>query len=467
VSVQDSSKPGFRLGPRAWTFGLLLVGVVAGWIFYWQQARHNQQRQNLDSQTAIVTRQDVIVMVSASGSIRPITPVNVSPKQPGRIISIGVDQGDRVTAGQTLARMDDSNLRGPYLSAVGKLSAAAANLRKLQLGNRPQEIRQARENLNQAQAEIIAVRSTYLGNLALYQAGALGRVAFDGSRSQYLASQERIKALQAQLDLVAAGFRREDIEVARAQVLQARGDLQTIKAQLNDTVIRAPFAGVITQKYADVGAFVTPTTSASATSSATSSSIFALAGQLEGLANVSETDIGSIYPGQPVQLQVDAYPGRIFHGKVRLIAPDSVVVQNVTSFQVRITLPDQASLDDRASLPDQASLAAKGSGKLISGMNFTASFVVGRHLNSLLIPTPAIVTRQGGLGVYLPAAGASPRFQPVRVGATVGTKTEVLAGLSAGQKVLITFPGQRSPNDKPVRASSPFQPSPGGGRGIR
>ena len=467
MSVQDSSKPGFRLGPRAWTFGLLLVGVVAGWIFYWQQARHNQQRQNLDSQTAIVTRQDVIVMVSASGSIRPITPVNVSPKQPGRIISIGVDQGDRVTAGQTLARMDDSNLRGPYLSAVGKLSAAAANLRKLQLGNRPQEIRQARENLNQAQAEIIAVRSTYLGNLALYQAGALGRVAFDGSRSQYLASQERIKALQAQLDLVAAGFRREDIEVARAQVLQARGDLQTIKAQLNDTVIRAPFAGVITQKYADVGAFVTPTTSASATSSATSSSIFALAGQLEGLANVSETDIGSIYPGQPVQLQVDAYPGRIFHGKVRLIAPDSVVVQNVTSFQVRITLPDQASLDDRASLPDQASLAAKGSGKLISGMNFTASFVVGRHLNSLLIPTPAIVTRQGGLGVYLPAAGASPRFQPVRVGATVGTKTEVLAGLSAGQKVLITFPGQRSPNDKPVRASSPFQPSPGGGRGIR
>ena len=467
MSVQDSSKPGFRLGPRAWTFGLLLVGVVAGWIFYWQQARHNQQRQNLDSQTAIVTRQDVIVMVSASGSIRPITPVNVSPKQPGRIISIGVDQGDRVTAGQTLARMDDSNLRGPYLSAVGKLSAAAANLRKLQLGNRPQEIRQARENLNQAQAEIIAVRSTYLGNLALYQAGALGRVAFDGSRSQYLASQERIKALQAQLDLVAAGFRREDIEVARAQVLQARGDLQTIKAQLNDTVIRAPFAGVITQKYADVGAFVTPTTSASATSSATSSSIFALAGQLEGLANVSETDIGSIYPGQPVQLQVDAYPGRIFHGKVRLIAPDSVVVQNVTSFQVRITLPDQASLADRASLPDQASLAAQGSGKLISGMNFTASFVVGRHLNSLLIPTPAIVTRQGGLGVYLPAAGASPRFQPVRVGATVGTKTEVLAGLSAGQKVLITFPGQRSPNDKPVRASSPFQPSPGGGRGIR
>ena len=90
----------------------MLVGVVGGWIFLWQQSRNNQRRQNLDSQTAIVTRQDVIVMVTASGSIRPITPVNVSPKQPGRIISISVDQGDRVTAGQSLARMDDSNLRG-------------------------------------------------------------------------------------------------------------------------------------------------------------------------------------------------------------------------------------------------------------------------------------------------------------------------------------------------------------------
>jgi HlyD family secretion protein len=221
--------------------------------------------------------------------------------------------------------MDDSNLRGLYLSAVGKLSATEANLRKLQLGNRPQEIRQARENLNQAQAEIIAVRSTYLGNLALYQAGALGRVAFDGSRSQYLASQERIKALQAQLDLVAAGFRREDIEVARAQVLQARGDLQTIQAQLDDTVIRAPFAGVITQKYADVGAFVTPTTSASATSSATSSSIFALAGQLEGGQLVAHIVAGGVLGRAVVFLLVDEHPiaalagdGGVEHVRLRL-----------------------------------------------------------------------------------------------------------------------------------------------------
>jgi HlyD family secretion protein len=84
-----------------------------------------------------------------------------------------------------------------------------------------------------------------------------------------------------------------------------------------------------------------------------------------------------------------------------------------------------------------------------------------RHSEEAILPTS---THAGTLGQsYCDRLLISP----VRVGATVGTKTEVLSGLSAGQKVFITFPGQRRPNDKPVRASSPFQSSPGGGRGIR
>ena len=188
---------------------------------------------------------------------------------------------------------------------------------------------------------------------------------------------------------------------------------------------------MIAQKYADVGAFVTPTTSASATSSATSSSIFALAGALEGVANVAETDIGAIYLGQPVQLQVDAYPDRLFRGRVRLIAPDSVVLQNVTSFQVRIQLED----------PDRD--------KLLSGMNFSAGFLVGRHARALLIPTAAIVSQERGTGVYVVDTRGKPQFRPIRVGVTVGTRSEVLSGLRQGQRVFITFPGRRKPNDKP------------------
>jgi HlyD family secretion protein len=229
-------------------------------------------------------------------------------------------------------------------------------------------------------------------------------------------------------------------------VLQARGALKTIQTQLNDTVIRAPFSGIVTQKYADVGAFVTPTTSASATTSATSSSILALANDLEAVANVSETDVRNIYPGQPVELQVDAYPGRIFKGRVRLVAPESVVVQNVTSFQVRVKV-----LDDKKN-------------ELKSGMNLTANFLVGQRKSALLVPTPAVVSEAAGTGVYLLQGKGKPVFRPIRVGATVGTQTEVLSGLTVEDRVFITSPGKRKPNDKPV-TPSPF--SSGGGRPPR
>jgi HlyD family secretion protein len=427
--------------------GLLLFSAAGGggWLL-WQQSQQEAEQAKIETQTAPVVRQDVTLKVSASGSVKPITPVNISPKQPGQLAKLYFDQGNRVKAGQILARMDDTNLQGQLLQAQGSLAAAEANLRKLEAGNRPQEVQQAAQNLQEAKAQFIGTRSTYESNVQLFGSGAISRNALDSSRSQYEAAQAHIQSLQQQLSLSQAGARKEDIDAARAQVLQARGALKTIQTQLNDTVIRAPFSGIVTQKYADVGAFVTPTTSASATTSATSSSILALANDLEAVANVSETDVRNIYPGQPVELQVDAYPGRIFKGRVRLVAPESVVVQNVTSFQVRVKV-----LDDKKN-------------ELKSGMNLTANFLVGQRKSALLVPTPAVVSEAAGTGVYLLQDKGKPVFRPIRVGATVGTQTEVLRGLTVKDRVFITSPGKRKPNDKPV-TPSPF--SSGGSRPPR
>jgi HlyD family secretion protein len=428
---------------------LVLSGAgVGGWLL-WQQSQQEAQQTALQTQTAPVVRQDVTLKVSAAGTVKPITPINISPKQSGQVAKLYVDQGSRVKAGQILARMDDRNLQGQLLQAQGSLAAAEANLRKLRAGNRPQEIQQAEQNLKEAKAQFIATRSTYESNVQLSSSGAISRNALDSSRSTYEAAQARINALQQQLNLSRAGSRQEDIDAARAQVLQARGGLKTIQTQINDTVIRAPFSGIITQKYADSGAFVTPTTSASATTSATSSSILALANDLEAVANVSESDVRNIYPGQSVALRVDAYPSRLFKGKVRLVAPESVVSQNVTSFQVRVQILDDAK------------------NQLKSGMNMTADFLVGQRKGALLIPTPAVVSEAEGTGVYLMQGGSNnnkPVFRPIRVGATVGTQTEVLSGLTAKDRVFITSPGKRKPNDKPVK-SSPFTNS--GGRPPR
>ncbi len=437
------SKKGERRIP--WLLiGLALLGAaVAAW-FVWGRPQTSDTEANAARQTAPVVRQDINLTVSAAGVVKPLTPVNISPKQPGRLAKLLVDQGDRVRAGQVLARMDDTNLQGGLLQAQGTLQAAEANLRKLQAGNRRQEILQAEQNLRDAQAQLIAARSTYESNTQLLAAGAIGRNALDVSRSQYESNQARIGALQQQLDLLKAGFRAEDIDAARAQVTQARGALKTIQAQINDTVIRAPFAGLITQKFANPGAFVTPTTSASATTSATSSSVLAMAGDLEAVANVAESDVRNIFPGQAVDLRVDAFPGRVFKGQVRLVAPEAIVVQNVTSFEVRIKLIDV----DKSLIK--------------SGMNLTASFRVGERKGALLIPTTAVVSEAEGTGVYV-LAGEKPRFKRVQVGPTVGTQTQVLSGLQQGEKVFITFPTKRKPNDRPVRNNSPL----GGGGGPR
>ncbi|MDP4808922.1 MAG: efflux RND transporter periplasmic adaptor subunit, partial [Cyanobium sp. MAG_160] len=419
-----------RSPPPRWLIAaavLITLGLAGGGWLIWQQRQTQARQAELAAQTAPVERREVILKVTAAGSIRPTTPVNISPKQPGRIAALGVDQGDQVRAGQILARMDDSNLRGTLLRVQGPVAAAVANLNKLQAGNRPQEIEEARRNLQVAVAEQIAVGSTYRSNLQLYGSGAIARVTFDASRSAFLASEARVSALKAHLDLIEAGSRAEDIAAARAQLQQARGDLTSIQAQLEDTVIRAPFTGVITQKYADVGAFVTPTTSASATSSATSSSILALASTLEAVANVAEVDVGAIRPGQKVELQVDAFPRQVFRGTVRLVAPEAVVEQNVTSFQVRIALADDAHR------------------KLRSGMNLTANVLVGQRPSALLIPTPAIVSERGGTGVMVPGGDGRPRFRPVQVGATIGTRTEVVSGLKEGDRVYVSAPGGRRP----------------------
>ncbi len=411
---------------------LSLVGA-AGW-YTWNQSQTQSQQATLQTETAPVVQQDLTINIAAAGVIKPITPVNISPKQQGRLAVLYVDQGNRVKAGQLLARMDDSNLKGQLLQAKGSLEAAQANYEKLKAGNRPQEIIQAQRNLQQAQADLIASRSTYESNVSLYTSGAVSKNALDISRSQFESAQSKIASLQEVYELEKVGSRKEDIKAAHAQVDQAQGNLETIQAQVNDTEIRAPFDGIITQKYANPGAFVTPTTSASATSSATSSSILAMAGELEGLADVSESDIRNVHPGQPVDVKVDAYPGRLFHGKVRLVSPEAVVTQNVTSFEVRCILEDPQH-------------------QLKSGMNMTANFLVGTHKNALLVPTTAVVSQAEGTGVYV-QGHKHTHFKLIKVGRTVGTQSEVLSGLQKGDRVFITFPDQRKPNGRPVRTNS-------------
>jgi HlyD family secretion protein len=215
--------------------------------------------------------------------------------------------------------------------------------------------------------------------------------------------------------------RPEAIAQAEARLAQAQAQLEAAQVQFADTQIRAPFAGIVTQKFANEGAFVTPTTSASNATSATSTAIVAIASDLEIVAEIPEADIAKIQPGQPVEIIADAYPDQVFEGVVRLIAPEAIERQNVTLFQVRIEL-------------------TSGQDLLRSNMNVTVAFIGDNLADALVVPTVAVVTQEGQAGVLVPDDRDRPRFRPVTLGTQAGNQIQIVEGIAEGDLVFVDLP---------------------------
>jgi HlyD family secretion protein len=261
-------------------------------------------------------------------------------------------------------------------------------------------------------------------------------------------ARAKVKQQQQAVALLKAGNRPEDIDVARAQVTSAKGVLQNIQAQIEDTIIRAPFDGVVTKKFSDPGAFVTPTTSASTAAGASASSILTLASTNQVVANLSENNIAQVRLGQTVKLKADAFPGKTFEGKVSQIAAQATVAQNVTSFEVKIALPD-----------------AESQKLLRSGMNVQAEFQVGELKDAIVVPTVAVVRQQRSTGVFVAGPDNKPKFTRIETGVTVNNKTEVKSGLKGNERVLISFPPGTRTQSQPRGGVFPGVPGGGSGSG--
>lgn len=498
--VPEVIKKKGRIKLLPWLLILALVSGI-GYAVYYQLAIVPIQTARRSIVTGSLERQTLAIKITANGTVKPERSINVSPKESGVLKRLLVKEGDSVKQGQILAEMDNSDIQGQFTQARGQLAQAEANLQKAQAGNRPQDIAasqaqldeaqanlqkaqagnrpqdigQAQARLQSAQAVLSQAEDDFRRNQQLYNSGAISlqivnqkRADRDsaqgevtqaqqalalqkaGSRSEDIAQvQAVVRQRQQALALLKAGTRTEDINSARAQVTSARGSLQTIQTKNNNTILRAPFDGVITQKFADPGAFVTPTTSGSAVSSATSSSVLSLASTNQVVANIAEVNIAKIKLGQKVIITADAYPGETFEGRVSQIAAQATVEQNVTSFQVKVAI-----VNDTKKL-------------LRSGMNVTADFQVGELSNALVVPAAAVVRQDNATGVYVMKANQKkPVFVPIETGATVNKFTEVRSGLTGTEKVLLSFPPGSRPKSQPRGGLIPGMPggSSGGGR---
>ena len=435
-------KTGKPVNLSLWWLGLFAVGVLGISIATFAIVRSRTPQYDVAELTVPIEAKTLTVRITASGNVQPIQTVNLSPKNSGILDDLYVEQGDQVEAGQIIARMDSDDLEAQRMQNQANLAEAESQLRDVQDGTDPEEIAQAALSLaaanaqvQDAQARLDLANDRLDRNRDLQGRGAISEDELNGYVNEARRAEaglEQAIALAGEAEERLQDLRKyprpEDIAQAEARVNRARGQLEAIEVRLRDIFVRAPFSGVITQKFATEGAFVTPTTSASEASSATSSAIVALANGLEVLAEVPEADIGQIRPGQLVEIEADALPEQTFQGKVRLIAPEAVERQNVTLFQVRIEL-------------------LTGREALLSNMNVNVAFIGDELDNALVAPTVAIITQEGRPGVLIPGERNRIRFRPVVLGPQIGNQIQILEGVEAGDLIFVDLPpGQKLEN---------------------
>jgi len=416
--------------------GIVLLGMGAISIDNYRSTSKEQALESLASQTISIKSQDLTVQIQGNGTVQAIRTNNLSPDEPGRIAELYIEEGDRVTQGQVIARMESDRLQAEVKQYQAVVQKAQANSAQVKAGSRPEAIAAAQARVATAQANVAMARAKLKRaqvekrrNQLLVNQGVITVNAFEEFASQEIEAQASLAAELAQLaeqqqnlGETQRGSRVEEIAQAAAEVAEAEAQLSSVQIQLNKTTVRAPFGGIITRRYAETGDYVDSTTAASETEGATSTSIAELASGLEIEAKVPEASIGQIKLGQAVNIQVDAYGTQTFEGKVRLIAPRAVKENNVTSFRVKVAL-------------------VTGQDKLQSGMNTRLTFQGEAIVNAMTIPLATVVTQADGqTGVYLASTEGKAQFKAIKLGTATGDRVQILEGLTKDDRIFTTPP---------------------------
>jgi HlyD family secretion protein len=248
--------------------------------------------------------------IKVSGNIET-TEVDVGFKIPGRIVSRFFEEGDWVDQGKVLAKLDEEDLRNRLEVARATMMSAQARLSKLLAGSRPEEIREAEANLNQARFDMENKETQYERMKSLFEKRVIPKETLDNAEAVFKIAKASCQKATENYLLIKEGPRKEDIEDARAQVEQARASVKLNETQLSYTILYSPISGVVLVKSGEIGEVVNPGTS-----------IVTLA-DIKNIwlkAYIPETDLGKVKWGQGVIVTTDLHPKKEYRGKVSFIS---------------------------------------------------------------------------------------------------------------------------------------------------
>ncbi len=323
-------------------------------------------------------------LLNASGYVTPRRRATVAAKITARVVEVAIDEGMEVREGQVLARLDDSDAQRRLLAARTARDATAAAIANLEV------------NLANAQRELKRQQDLETDGVASVQALDLARTAADSLRAQVAAAREQVRAADAQ------------IAVAQQDV--------------DNCTVRAPFAGVVVSKDAQVGEMVSPVSAGGGYTRTGIATIVDMS-SIETEVDVNESYIARVVPGQRVEAVLDAYPEWRIPSTVRTVIPTAD--RQKATVKVRISFD---KLDPRI-LPD---------------MGVKVSFLAderrdGQAAPKALVPLSALRQSEGRQVVFVERAGVLER-RAVTAGATRGTDVEVIAGVSPGDRVVVVGP---------------------------
>ena len=356
---------------------------------------------------AKVTRGDVARSVVATGKIQPITKVEVKSKASGIVEKLYVDINNQVHKGQQLAQLDQQEIVAQVDAQRAQLGAAEANVATY-------EANIEQDKVNAAAPDLPMYKATLDRNLEMQKQGIVSRQALDDANKDYLAALTRRDNSKAQIGVDAARLKQ-----ARAQVQQAQAGLKQLEEQLSYTTIVAPMDGVILSRDVEIGDAVSSilVLGSTATLVMTEGDI----NEVYVQGKVDEADIAHVYMAQPARIKVESFRDRIFNGKVTKIAPLGVEKDNVTTFEVRVSINNPG-------------------GELKANMTANAEIILDEHKGVLMVPESAVMyDNQKKASVEIPdkKQKEGKRKVPVTVGLSNGSVTEILSGLNEGDQVVL------------------------------
>jgi HlyD family secretion protein len=279
-----------------------------------------------------------------------------------RVAAVYVQEGDRVSAGQVLARLDTSRLAPQVAKAEADLAVQAQAVERLHHGNRPEEIAQAEANVAAAAADADNARAQFerLHVLSASSSGrAVSRQEMDSAKAALDMAQARLAVNRKALTLEQVGPRKEDIAQAEAQLRADQAQLAMIQQQFKDAELTAPLAAVVRSRIVEPGEMSSPQKSAFT---------LAITDPKWVRVYVAETDLGAVREGKSASVTVDAFPGRSFTGRVGFISPvaeftpksvETTELRSSLVYEVRVFVND-AQDELRLGMPATVYLALQG-----------------------------------------------------------------------------------------------------------